>query len=62
MSSVLRVQVGVDEVENVLSILNTPPVPAQFPLIPKDVTPAMTLLFPRKLGPPESPKQVPPVA
>ena len=39
----------------------TPPVPAQLPLRPKEVTPATTLLSPRKLGPPESPKQVPPV-
>jgi len=43
----------------------TPPVPAQLPLMPNDVTPATTLVSrspaPRKLGPPESPKQVPPV-
>ena len=44
------------------SIRKTLPVPAQFPLRPKEVTPATTLLSPRKLGPPESPKHVPPVA
>ena len=40
----------------------TPPVPAQLPLRPYDVTPATTFVSPMKLGPPESPKQVPPVA
>ena len=40
---------------------NTPPVPAQVPLRPNDVTPAMTFELPRKFGPPESPKHVPPV-
>ena len=43
------------------STRKTPPVPPHVPLIPNDVTPAMTLLEPRKFGPPESPKQVPPV-
>ena len=44
-----------------LSMRKTPPVPAHFGFIPNDVTPATMLLSPRKLGPPESPKQVPPV-
>ena len=44
------------------SIRKTPPVPAQLPFNPNEVTPATTLLSPKKLGPPESPKQVPPVA
>ncbi len=39
----------------------TPPVPAQLPFTPNDVTPATTFESARKLGPPESPKQVPPV-
>ncbi len=43
------------------SVRNTPPVPAQLPLTPNEVMPATTLVSPRKLGPPESPKQVPPV-
>ena len=44
-----------------LSSRNTPPVPPHVPLSPNDVTPATTLLVPRKFGPPESPKHVPPV-
>src|SRR5437763_14115121 len=40
---------------------NTPPVPPHVPFSPNDVTPPITLLVPTKLGPPESPKQVPPV-
>ena len=44
------------------SVRKTPPVPAQLLFRPKDVIPATTLLFPRKFGPPESPKHVPPVA
>jgi hypothetical protein len=40
---------------------DTPPVPAQLPFMPKDVTPATTFESPREFGPPESPKQVPPV-
>ena len=44
-----------------LSRRNTPPVPPHVPLRPNEVTPATTLLVPRKFGPPESPKQVPPV-
>jgi hypothetical protein len=43
------------------STRNTPPVPAQLPLRPNEVTPATTLLVPRKFGPPEALKQVPPV-
>jgi hypothetical protein len=39
----------------------TPPVPAQLPLRPNEVTPPTTRLLPMKFGPPESPKQVPPV-
>src|SRR5207244_6790324 len=40
---------------------NTPPVPPHVPFSPNEVTPPITLLDPTKLGPPESPKQVPPV-
>ena len=43
------------------STRNTPPVPAQLPLIPNEVTPPITSESPMKFGPPESPKQVPPV-
>ena len=35
--------------------------PPQLPLRPNDVTPPTTLDVPMKFGPPESPKQVPPV-
>src|SRR5437762_11158095 len=41
---------------------NTPPVPPHEPFRPNEVTPATTMLSPRKFGPPESPKQVPPLA
>ncbi len=39
----------------------TPPVPAQVPLSPKEVTPPTTHESPMRFGLPESPKQVPPV-
>src|SRR4029078_9539632 len=39
----------------------TPPWPPHVPFLPKDVTPATTFESPRKFGPPESPKHVPPV-
>ena len=35
--------------------------PPHVPLIPNEVTPPITLEVPMKFGPPESPKQVPPV-
>ena len=35
--------------------------PAQLPFLPYDVTPATMFVPARKFGPPESPKQVPPV-
>src|SRR6058998_2128658 len=38
-----------------------PPVPAQVRFRPNEVTPARTFEPPRKFGPPESPKQVPPL-
>ena len=43
------------------STRNTPPVPPHVQLSPNDVTPATTFESPRKFGPPESPKHVPPV-
>jgi len=43
------------------SMRKTPPVPAQLPLRPNDVTPATMFVSRRKFGPPESPKHVPPV-
>ena len=43
------------------SMRNTPPVPPQVPFRPNEVTPPTTIELPTKLGPPESPKQVPPV-
>ena len=38
-----------------------PPCPPQVGFLPYDVTPAITSVSPTKFGPPESPKQVPPV-
>jgi hypothetical protein len=43
-----------------VSMRYPPPVPAQLLLTPNDVTAAMVRLSPWKIGPPESPKQVPP--
>src|SRR4030042_716844 len=43
------------------SVRNTPPVPPQVLFMPNEVIPATMFVSPRKFGPPESPKHVPPL-